>query len=245
MTEDVENIPHVVLIMGKPTSGKSASLRELAKDKYVYLNADLKRLPYRGARKQFAEMIDIEDPYEALDVLEELKDADDLDGAVIDTLTFLVNMFENQYVAGSSNGQQAWADYAKFYKDLLHAAKTSGKSIVFLAHAADGINEDKDKETKVPIKGSVGKIGCEADFTTILASKCLPIKELEPYEKGNKLLNITDTEREEGYKYVFQTRKTKSTTGEPIRSPMFMWEPQELYIDNNVQLVFDRLKEFD
>lgn len=240
-----EIIPQVVLIVGKPTTGKSASLRNLEKDRYVYINADLKRLPYRGSKQQFADIIDIEDPYEALDILEEIAGEDDLDGVVIDTLTFLMNMFENQYVAGASNGQQAWADYAKFYKDILHAAKTSGKSVVFLAHAADTVNEDKDKEVRVPIKGSVGKIGCEADFTTILASKCLPIKELEPYEKGNKLLSITDEERELGYKYVFQTRKTKTTTGEPMRSPMFMWESPELYIDNDVQLVFNRLKEFD
>ena len=85
-------------------------------------------------------------------------------------------------------------------------------------------------------------MGVEADFTTILSCKQMPVKTLEKFP--NALLNITDEEREDGVKYVFQTRITKDSAGEKMRSAMGLWNRDELYIDNDLQLVFNRLKEF-
>ena len=97
-------------------------------------------------------------------------------------------------------------------------------------------------ESKVPVKGSVGKTGVEADFTTILSTKQLPITKLEGIE--NDLLHITDEEREGGCKYVFCTRITKDTIGEKMRSAIGLWKRNELYIDNDLDQVFTRLKEY-
>lgn len=80
------------------------------------------------------------------------------------------------------------------------------------------------------------------DFSTCINTKRLLIEELEGYE--NDLLVITPEERALGYKYVFQTKLTKDTVNERIRSPMGMWGNNETYIDNDVQLVIDRLNEF-
>ena len=88
----------------------------------------------------------------------------------------------------------------------------------------------------------MGKVGVEADFTTILSTKQMPVKVLEKYQ--NPLLTITDAEREDGVKYVFQTRITKETAGEKMRSAMGLWNRGELYIDNDLALVFNRLNEF-
>ena len=73
-------------------------------------------------------------------------------------------------------------------------------------------------DSKVPIKGAVGKIGIEADFTTILSTKQMPIKKLEGIE--NDLLHISDEEKEDGFKYVFVTRVSKDNIGEKMRSAM-------------------------
>lgn len=97
-------------------------------------------------------------------------------------------------------------------------------------------------ESCVPLKGAVGKRGVEGDFTTILSSIQIPVKKLEPYQ--NDLLTITDEEREDGVKYVFATRITKETTGGKMRSAVGLWKRNELYIDNDLSLVFKRLKEF-
>ena len=51
-------------------------------------------------------------------------------------------------------------------------------------------------------------------------------------------------DKELGYKYVFQTRLTKETVGERLRGPMGLFSRQETYINNDMQLVFDRLQEY-
>jgi hypothetical protein len=58
------------------------------------------------------------------------------------------------------------------------------------------------------------------------------------------LLVITEEEEALGYKHVFQTRLTKETKDERLRGPMGMWSVKETYIDNNMQLVLNRLHEY-
>ena len=94
----------------------------------------------------------------------------------------------------------------------------------------------------MPIKGAVGRTGIEADFTTILSTKQIPIKKLEGFE--NDLLHITDEEKEDGFKFVFTTRITKESVGEKMRAAMGLWSRQELYIDNDLNQVFSRLKTY-
>ena len=70
----------------------------------------------------------------------------------------------------------------------------------------------------------------------------MPIKKLEGHE--NELLHITDAEREDGFKYVFCTRVTKESIGEKMRSAIGLWNRKELYIDNDLNQVFNRLKQY-
>jgi len=68
------------------------------------------------------------------------------------------------------------------------------------------------------------------------------VKELEPY--SSKLLNITDEEKDLGYKHVFQTRPTKTTIGERIRSPMGLFDKSQTFMDNDCQILLDHLTAF-
>jgi hypothetical protein len=232
---------NIVLVMGKPNTGKSTSLRKLKnQNKMVYLNADLKELPFKT---NFLKEVEVADPLDVLQYVADIEQAPGVEGAVLDTITFLMGMFERQYVANSPNGQKAWGDYGNFYKEFIHAIKAGSKDYAILAHADTELNEQSmQMETRVPVKGAVGRIGVEADFTTILATKQMPIKKLEGFE--NDLLHITDEEREDGFKYVFCTRVTKETVGERMRSAMGLWHRKELYIDNDLDQVFDRLKTY-
>lgn len=76
----------------------------------------------------------------------------------------------------------------------------------------------------------------------MVAAKKVSIKELEKY--GSDLLTITDMERELGYKHVFQTQITKTTTGERIRSPMGMFTPAQTYMDNCAALLLKHLHDY-
>jgi hypothetical protein len=62
--------------------------------------------------------------------------------------------------------------------------------------------------------------------------------------QDSKLLNITPQEEALGFKYVFQTGLTKETVHERIRGPMGMWGVNETFIDNDLQLVINRLHDY-
>lgn len=232
---------NIVLIMGKPNTGKSTSLMNLAnQERMVYLNTDLKELPFKD---RFLRNVEISDAMDVLAFINDIEKSDKVDGAVLDTITFLMSMYERQYVINSANTQAAWGNYGNFYREFIHAIKSGTKDYAVLAHEESVLNEQAmQMESRVPIKGSVGKVGVEADFTTILSTKQMPIKKLEPY--ANDLLHITDNEREDGFKYVFCTRVTKESIGEKMRSALGLWNRNELYIDNDLNQVFARLKKY-
>lgn len=234
---------NIVLVMGKPNTGKSTSLRNLKQDTMIYLNTDLKEIPFRD---HFMANVEVADARDILGFVEEIESNTDATGAVLDTLTFLMSMYERQYVvplAGTKQGQAAWGDYGNFYREVIHAIKSGTKDYAILAHEEVSLNEQAmTMESRVPVKGAVGKVGVEADFTTILSTMQIPIKKLEGFE--NDLLTITDDEREDGVKYVFTTRITKETAGGKMRSAMGLWNRNELYIDNDLDLVFKRLHEY-
>lgn len=234
---------NLVMVMGKPNTGKSASLRNMPQESMVLLNADLKEMPFRD---RFLMSVDISDAKDSVDFIRQIEGEEGVTGAVLDTITFLMQMFERQYVApfaGTKTGQTAWGDYGNFYRELIHEIKSGSKNYAILAHEDESLNEQAMMmESRVPIKGAVGKVGVEADFTTILRSMAVPLSKLEGIE--NELLVITDEEREDGIKYVFQTRLTKETAGGKMRSAMGLWGRNELYIDNDLNKVFGRLKQF-
>ena len=234
---------NVIMIMGKPNTGKSTSLRNMDQESMIYLNADLKELPFAD---RFMSNVEIADANDVLGFIQDIEAEEGVTGAVLDTVTFLMQMFERQYVApfaGTKTGQSAWGDYGNFYRNFIHAIKAGSKSYVIMAHEDESLNEQSAMmESRVLVKGAVGKVGVEADFTTILRSMQIPVKKLEGFE--NDLLHITDEEREDGVKYVFQTRITKESAGAKMRSAMGLWSRNELYIDNDVKQVFDRLNKF-
>lgn len=240
---DIVYNDNLVLIGGKSATGKSASLMFMDNPEGVwYANCEAgKKLPFRA---KFAKQFVITDPMHIYDMFTAAETKPDIHTIVIDTLTFLMEMFESQYVIGSVNTMKAWGDYAQFLKNLMqvHVAKST-KNVVFLSHTSDTVNEtEMVMETKVPIKGSSKGVGVEAYFSLVVASKKVSLKTLKDY--SNKLLVITPEEEALGFKYVFQTKLTKDTVNERIRGPLGMFSTQETYIDNNIQHLITRLREY-
>lgn len=232
---------NVVLIMGPPNTGKSMSLYNLKdQEKFVYMNADLKELPFKD---RFAMNVPIANATDVLDYIPQIEEEAGVQGAILDTITFLMAMYERQYVNTAINTQAAWGNYGNFYRDIIHEIKAGTKDYVIMAHEDSFHNEQTSQmETRVPVKGQVGRIGVEADFSTILSTKQMPVSTLKKYE--NDLLNITEEEEEDGVKYVFCTRISKEYVGSKMRSPVGLWKREELYIDNDIGQVLKRLKEY-
>lgn len=232
---------HLVLISGKSATGKSASLANLKNPEGVmYLNCENnKKLPFRAKFLQ----LNVTDPFMVYQAFEEAEQMPDVHTIIVDTLTYLMDMYETQHVLTSSNTMKAWGEYAQFFKKLMtqYVAKST-KNVIFLAHTSDVMNDnDMINETLVKVKGSLMNQGIESYFSTVLSTKKVPLKALKD---KNALLDITEEEEALGFKYVFQTRLTKETVNERMRSSMGMWDSTETYIDNSVQLVIDRLHEY-
>ena len=121
----------------------------------------------------------------------------------------------------------------------------STKNVVFLAHTSDIINEaEMVNETMVKVKGSLMNQGIESFFTCVISTKKMTLTKLEDKIAKSPLFKATPDDKENEFKYVFQTRLTKETVNERIRSPMGMWPRNETYIDNNLQNVINRLHEY-
>lgn len=240
MTTQVND--HLVLLCGKSATGKSASLMGLENQEGVmYLNCEAgKKLPFRAKFKQFT----ITDPLQINEAFEAAEKMEGIHTIVIDSLTYLLDMYESVYVINSSNTMQAWGQFSQYFKALMqqYVAKST-KNVIFIAHTSDTMNESEMvMETKVPVKGALKNNGIESYFTIVIASKKVQLKALKEY--GSPLLNITPEEEMLGYKYVFQTKLTKDTVNERLRGPLGLWETKETFIDNNMQQVLNRLHEY-
>ena len=233
---------HLVLLCGKSATGKSASLMNLEKPEGVmYLNCEAgKKLPFRAKFKQYT----IVDPLQVMEAFMAAESMEGIHTIIVDSLTYLLDMYESVYVLKSTNTMQAWGQFAQYFKELMqqYVAKST-KNVIFIAHTSDTMNENEMiMETKVPVKGSLKNNGIESYFTVVIGSKKVPLRILKEY--GSDLLNITPEEEALGYKYVFQTKLTKDTVNERLRGPLGLWDTKETYIDNNVQLVINRLREY-
>ena len=238
------NNNHLVLVSGKSSSGKSASLLNMDKPEGVmYLNCENgKKLPFKSKFKEYT-VVDPTQVYEAFAEAEKMKDIHTI---VIDSLTYLMDMYESTKVLNSTNTMQAWGQYAQYMKILMsQVVAKSTKNVVFLAHTSDILNEaEMVNETMVKVKGSLMNQGIESFFTCVISTKKMTLTKLEDKVAKSPLFKATPDDKDNGFKYVFQTRLTKETVNERIRSPMGMWPMNETYIDNNLQNVINRLHEY-
>lgn len=232
----------LLLISGESASGKSASLMNLKNpERVMYLNCEAgKRLPFRNKFQNFT----ITDPYQIYDAFDHAESNDKFDTIVIDTLTFLMDMFESTQVLTSENTMAAWGAYGQYFKNLMqNYVANSKQSVIILAHTRADLDEQSmSMKTNVPIKGALKNNGIEAYFSTVVSTKKISLKELEGGDP--KLLTISEQDEMLGYKHVFQTQLTKETVGERIRSPMGMFTREQTYMDNDAQLLLDHLSEY-
>lgn len=243
MSDEFSTNDQLVLISGKSGTGKSTALRNIRdKKRWMYLNAEAgKRLPFRNDFQQFV----ITDPYQVHEGFDHAANKiDDYDGVILDTSTFLMDMFETQYVIGSANTMAGWAAYAQFWKILMQQKVPAfRKPVLILAHTLETYNESTlSMDVSVPVKGALKNQGIEAYFSTVVSPKKMTLTQLEPYKSD--LLHIEEDDEALGFKHVLQTRLTKTTVGERIRSPMGLFTRDQTFIDSDAQLLLDHLKAF-
>jgi hypothetical protein len=239
MTEN----PNSVLICGESGAGKSFSLMNIRdQEGVVYINCEGgKPLPFKNKFKR----VTIDDPEEIFDLLDQINEDDTgrFHTVIIDTVSFMMNRFESVHVNNAANTMAAWGAYGQFFPKLIYDYVAKSKAfVIMLGHLDAILNENTGRtDYMVPVKGNLKKNGLEAYFTTVVNCKKLPIKDiLKEAEEGDSLV-ITDRDRNLGYMHVYQTRTVKSSVGDRIRSPWALFDDKETYINNNAQVVVDRL----
>ena len=76
-------------------------------------------------------------------------------------------------------------------------------------------------------------------YTTVVYAKRVPMKYLDKYKDKAKYLTITEQDIKNKAKCVFVTAPADGHEGDRIRSPITMFDPEDLYMDNNIQTLIN------
>ena len=244
-----------ILIEGNSGAGKTSSFANLPNQESVlFLNCEGKELPYKHNFCHYQ----ITDPYQVVSAMNKLlKDEPfkhpktgemvQIKAVVMDSFTFLMDMFEALYIRPAADTRAAWGEYGNYIRELMQNQVTK-LHIPFVATTHVVTNDDMEameKVSRAAIKGSVGKgNGLESFFTTVLYAKQMRLRDIEPYLEKATLLTLTEEEQFDEKKHVFVTRPAKQHSGDRIKSPRGMFGMNDLYVDNDVNLLINHINNF-
>lgn len=229
----------IVAVVGLAGNGKSASLEGIPnQSEWMYLNCETnKPLPFSHSFKEVV----VTQPSQLLKMVKAGAKNDKCKGIIIDTLTSAFDMQEMNAKKTAEDKYKIWDSYRDFILDLFQAGIANcNKPVIILCHVEMTTDIKNRKKLSIAVKGSMANRGVESFFTNIVYADYVDLTELEEYE--NKYLNITEDDKIDDGKYVFQTRKTGMGTGLNIRSTRGMWDRKETFIDNNIMHVIDKIK---
>lgn len=211
-----------IAIMGESGSGKTTSMRNLAPEKTMYIDADQKGLSWRGWRTKYntenKNYLQSSDKDKIMTMLTRVNCEPNfahISTVVIDTINGI--MVDDEMARMKEKNYDKWADLAIAVYDLvLYALKMrSDLTVIFVAHAQTERDDSGNMWTRIKTSGKkLDKIVLESKFTTVLYSKCL-----------------------EG-RYVFETHANNSTAKTPFGAF------DDLIIDNDIATVLETLEEY-
>ncbi len=229
----------IVAVVGLAGNGKSASLEHIPNQKeWLYLNCETnKPLPFVH---NFNEKV-VTTPSKLKQLIKAGATNDKCKGIIIDTLTSAFDMQEMHGKKTAEDGYKAWDMYRDYVLDIFqNGVANCNKPIIFLCHVEMTKDIKGRSKLAISVKGSVANRGIESFFTNIVYADYVELDDLEEYK--NDMLNITEDEKIDDGKYVFQTRKTAMGVGLNIRQTRNLWTRDETFIDNNIMHVINKLK---
>lgn len=239
----------LMMIAGESTMGKSASLMNLKDPRSVfYLGTEAnKPLPFSQEEgNKFQSLKNgIQDPKAIFELADKLEGMDEIKTIVVDSLTFLMDMYESVHVLKAEDSRAEWGEYQQFFKKLMQEkVSASKKNWIFLAHNDKELMNNGNYRYYVPVKGALKKQGMESYFSIIVYARRINIRDLEEYDLDENLCRITDRERRLGYKHVFQCDITADYAESRIRAPMGCFSDNQIFMDNDAQLLLDHLAKY-
>lgn len=204
-----------ILLIGRAGSGKSTAIRNLDKESTAILKCVNKKLPFRKGDKDFKSMF-VSNVQELTNILSQLIKNTKYKTIILDDL-FYLSSYEN-FRRVSEKGYGKFTDIAKNLFDVItlpDMIQREDLTFIFITHSETNPNT---LETDVKTIGKMidSQLGVAGLFTIVLES-C-----------------IIDGE----YKFL-----THNITGNSVvKTPMGMFE--EDYIDNDLKIVLDTMKEY-
>lgn len=128
-----------------------------------------------------------------------------------------------------------------FFQEVVGA---SNKKWIIIAHNTVELTPEGAYRYYVPIKGSVGKVGIESFFNIVIYAQRQDINKLKEHDYDPEMLHITERDERLGYKHVFQVQPTKEVTGGRIRDLLGMWQDNQIWMDNDVNLLAQHLDKY-
>lgn len=245
-----------ILVEGMSGAGKTSSFQDIPQEvqKYVlFLNCEGKELPYPHDFCEFK----ITEPYQVHAALNRLIEGQGFKHksgetvqpkmVIMDSFTFLMDMFEAQYIRTAADSRGAWGDYGNFIRETM-LEKVAKLHIPFVATTHILVNDDMENMEKVSraaIKGGVGKgNGLESYFTTVVYAKQMRLKDIESFLEDASMLTLSEEERFDEKKHVFVTRPARQHSGDRIKSPRGMFSPKDFYMDNSITKLINHINNF-
>ena len=214
----------LILVIGDSGSGKTSSLRNMPLEKTVYIDVDRKSIKSFKGMDKLRDWVKLDYIDHLIPGLKALEADPECEYIVIDTLSFALDMFVAQKIDTAADTRAAWGQYKQWYKELIHIAKTSKKSYIFLTHAKD-IYDEKAMTTKTAAyaQGSIFGI-IEADFAVVAYTHKYVDEHGMP-------------------KYGFLVNPTKETLSLSAKSPMEMFD-EPLIEDNDIMTIFEAIENY-
>ena len=206
-------------LVSEPGMGKTTALRNLPPEETLYIDADMKGLPWKGWRKQYnaenKNYIKTNYPQLAIKYLQ-LADKGTYKYVVIDTVNNLTVSDEMRRC--KEKGFDKWWDLASCIWDLVEIPGTlrDDLTVILLFHSQTDMTDDGYRFSKIKTNGrKTEKNNIDSKFNWLL--RCV---------------------KQDDGKYYFETTAHNSTS----RTPLDAFE--EEYIPNDIMLVIEAMKDY-
>ena len=213
----------MILIVGKTSTGKTSSLRNLPLEKTVYIDTDRKGIKSFRDMDKFKEWVKLDYVDHLIPGLEALEVDDECEYVVLDTLSLAFDMFYTQKISGAVDSRAQWSAYKDWFNKLIQFIKTSKKHYIILSHEKTTYNEEMmETSTMAYAQGSVYS-RIEENFAVVAYT--------QKFKKDDEI------------KYGFQVNPTKEHMNTSAKSPMGMFT-EPLVEDNDVMILFEAIDNY-
>jgi len=225
-----------VLVVAESGAGKSSAGRNLEPKETFWINVANKPLPFKGWKSHY-KMITKEEPTNGnmskaktaqgisyiLGIID--KEMPHIKTVVIDDFQFM-----SSFQFFDKIGEKGFEKFNQIGTDIATVARKPMEmrddlTIIFMNHAEDSMDMNGKRRLKAKTIGKVvdNVLTLEGLFSVVLYAKVL--------------------QKKDEISYVLQTNKSKDDNANTCKSPMGMFE--ETYIDNDLQIVLDKIKEYE